>query len=46
MALNIDAKFEGKQTSAFKNDRGIWEIFTRALESLQIGTLMGFFYLK
>ena len=23
---------------------GIWEIFTRALESFEIGTLMGFFY--
>ena len=26
-----------------KMTRGIWEIFTRALESLKIGTLMGFF---
>ena len=25
---------------------GIWEIFTRALESLEIGTSMGFFYPK
>ena len=25
---------------------GIWETFTRVLESLQIGTLMRFFYLK
>ena len=25
---------------------GIWQIFTRALESLQIGTLMAYFYLK
>ena len=25
---------------------GIWEIFTRALESLEIDTLMGFFYPK
>ena len=25
---------------------GIWEVFTRALESLKIGTLMGFFYPK
>ena len=25
---------------------GIWQIFTRALESLKIGTLMGFFYPK
>ena len=38
MALNIDAKFEGKLTCAFEN-----EIFTRALESLKIGTLMGSF---
>ena len=25
---------------------GIWEVFTRGLESLKIGILMGFFYLK
>ena len=25
---------------------GIWQIFTRALESVKIGTLMGFFYPK
>ena len=25
---------------------GIWKIFTRALESLQIGALMSYFYLK
>ena len=25
---------------------GIWQIFTRAFESLQIGTLMAYFYLK
>ena len=26
--------------------RGIWKLSTRALESLKIGTLMGFFYPK
>ena len=29
-----------------KLTRGIWQIFTRALESLQIGTLMAYFCLK
>ena len=29
-----------------KKTWGIWETFTRTLESLKIGTLMGFFYLK
>ena len=28
MALNIDAKFEGKMTCAFKNDMTNWQIFT------------------
>ena len=28
MAPKIDAIFEGKLTCAFKNDRGIWQIFT------------------
>ena len=39
----IDAKFEGKLTFVFKMTCGIWEIFTRALLSLKMGTLMGFF---
>ena len=29
MALEIDAKFEGKLTFPFKNDLGNWKIFTR-----------------
>ena len=29
-----------------KSTWGIWQIFTRALESLQIGALMAYFYLK
>ena len=46
MALNIDAKFKGKLTCAIKNDTMNLKIFNRALESLKIGTLMGFFYPK
>ena len=45
-AINIDARFEWKLTCGFKNDIRNWEIFTRALESLKIGTLIGFFYPK
>ena len=26
MVLKIDAQFKGKMASAFKNDRGIWQI--------------------
>ena len=40
MALKIDAKFEGKLTCAFKMTLGIWQIFTRALETVKIETLM------
>ena len=43
MALNIDAKFEEKLTFAFKNVVRNWEIFARALQTLKIRTLMGFF---
>ena len=46
MTLKSDAKFEEKLTFAFKITRGIWQIFTRALQSLEIGTLMGSFYPK
>ena len=43
MALNIDAKFEGKLTFAFKNDMRNLGNFHQRLESLKIWTLMGFF---
>ena len=43
MTLKSDAKFEGKLTSGLKKDMRIWQIFTRALESVKIGTLMGSF---
>ena len=42
MALTIDVKFEGKLTCAFENNTR--KIFARALESLKIRILMGFFY--
>ena len=40
MTLKGDAKFEGKLTSGLKKDMRIWKIFTRALESVKIGTLI------
>ena len=47
MALKIDATFEGKLTSAFKNDmRNLANFYNSMFESLKIGTLMGFFYPK
>ena len=47
MALKIDATFEEKLTSAFKYDMRILANFHQSvLESLEIGTLMGFFYPK
>ena len=47
MTLESDAKFEKKLTCGFgKKTREIWQIFTRALKSLKIGTMMGFFYPK
>ena len=47
MALKIDAVFEGKLTSAFKNDMMNLANFHRSVfESLKIGTLMGSFYPK
>ena len=38
MTLKNDAKLEKKMTF-FKNTGRIWQIFTRALKSLKIGTL-------
>ena len=47
MALNIDAKFEGKLTRAFKNDmRNLANFHQSTFESLKMGTLMGSFYPK
>ena len=47
MALNIDAKFEGKMACAFKNDiRNLANFHQSMFGSLKIGTLMGSFYSK
>ena len=46
MTLKSDAKFEKKLTCGLENEWRIWQIFTRALGSLKIGTLMGSFYPK
>ena len=47
MALNTDAKFEGKMTCAFKNNmRNIANFYQSMLGSLKLGTLMGSFYPK
>ena len=47
MALNIDAPFEEELTCAFKNDmRDLANFHQSMFESLNIGTLMGFFYPK
>ena len=42
MALNIDVKFEGKMTCAFKNDmRNLANFYQRTFESLKIWILLG-----
>ena len=47
MALNTDAKFEGKMTCAFKNDmRNLGQFHQSMFGSLKVGTLMGSFYPK
>ena len=46
MTLRSYANFEEKLTSGLKKDMRIWQIFTRALESVKIGTLMGSFLYK
>ena len=43
MTLESGAKFEEKLTCGLENDMRSLQIFTRALESLNIGTLMGSF---
>ena len=43
MTLWSYANFEEKLTSGFKKDMRIRQIFTRALESVKIATLMGSF---
>ena len=47
MALNINAKFEGEMTCAFKNDmRNLANFHQNMFKNLKIGTLMGSFYPK
>ena len=47
MALNIDAKFEGKLTCAFKTGtRDLANLHQSTSESLKIGTFIGSFYPK
>ena len=47
MALNIDEKFEGKLTHAFKNDmRNLANFHQSMFKSLKIGTFIGLFYPK
>ena len=43
MTLKSYANFEEKLTFGLKKTREIWQIFTRALEIVKIGTLMGSF---
>ena len=47
MALNTDAKFEGKITCAFKHDMtNLANFHQSTFESLKTGTLMESFYPK
>ena len=46
MTLEIDAKFQEKLTCGCQIKWGIWQLFTRTLESPKIGIFMGFFYPK
>ena len=47
MVLNMDAKFEGKRTYAFKDDmRHLANFKQSVFESLKIGTWMGSFHSK
>ena len=47
MELNIDAKYEGNLTCAFKNGmRNLANFHQSTFESLNVGTLIGSFYPK
>ena len=47
MALNIDAKFEGRLTCAFRNDmRNLAKFHQSSFENLQLWTFVGSFYPK
>ena len=47
MVLDIEAKFEGKLTCAFKNDmRNLANFHQSTFESLKIGTFIRSFYTK
>ena len=47
MALNINTKYEGKLTGAFKNDlRNLANSHQSTFESPKIGPLVGSFYPK
>ena len=46
MTLKSDTKFEEKLNCRLENDMRNWQIFTRVLGSVKIGTLMGSFCRK
>ena len=46
MEFKIDTEFEGNWYVLPKMTWGVWQIFTRAPESLKIGTLMTSFFLE
>ena len=47
MEMNIDAKYEGNLTCAFKNDmRNLANFHQSTFESLNVGSLMGSIYPK
>ena len=46
MALKSNAKFDEKWLVVWKLTSRIWQIFTGTLESVKVGTFMGFFCSK
>ena len=46
MTLESGGKFEERVTFGLENDMRFWQTFTRADESLKIGTFNGSFYPK